>query len=136
MYMDKKIVILNEKDLHNIVNSVINEVSLSYEKKKVINMLYKKTSHLTSDIYSDDDWHSLHNLTDYIVDLIGSNGDVSIWCENGGYWKPLGEFPNYKEYMLKIKMLSGVEINGSIKCHAAGTIKDTFSRYDITMTLY
>ena len=35
--MKKQIIKLTEHDLHNIIKSCINEVSLSYEKKKIIN---------------------------------------------------------------------------------------------------
>ncbi len=33
-------------------------------------------------------------------------------------------------------MNNGIEINGSLKCHSAGTIEDPFDRYDITITLW
>ena len=29
-----------------------------------------------------------------------------------------------------------IEINGSLKCHSAGTMEDPFDRYDITITLW
>ena len=27
---------------------------------------------------------------------------MNVWCENGGYWKQIHEFPNYKEYKFSI----------------------------------
>lgn len=48
----------------------------------------------------------------------------------------MGEFPNYKEYKIQILMNNGIEINGSIKCHAAGTAEDTFQKYDITINMW
>ena len=41
-----------------------------------------------------------------------------------------------KEYLLKINMNNGIEINGSLKCHSDGTMEDPFDRYDITITLW
>ena len=56
--------------------------------------------------------------------------------DNGGYWKQLGEFPNFKEYKIQILMNNGIEINGSIQCHAAGTREDTFQKYDMTINMW
>lgn len=134
--MKKKIIRITENDIYSIVKKVVNEASLSYEKKKITNMLYKKTQSLTSRFYSDESWQGVNMILDVIENAIGSNGELKVWCENGGYWKRLGEFPNYKEYKINIMMNNGVEINGSIKCHSAGTMEDTFSRYDMTLTLW
>ena len=38
---NKQLIRLTESDLHNIIKSCINEVSLSYEKKKIINIKLK-----------------------------------------------------------------------------------------------
>ena len=46
--MKKKIIRITENDIYSIVKKVVNEASLSYEKKKITNMLYKKTQSLTS----------------------------------------------------------------------------------------
>ena len=64
--------------------------------------------------------HPLPLIVGQIIDL-----------ENGGYWKCYGEFPNYKEYKFTIQLNDGPIINGSLKCHAAGTMEDTFDKYDI-----
>lgn len=134
--MKKNLIRITENDLYRIVKNVVNEASLSYEKKKITNMLYKKTQNLTSRFYSDEYWEGVNMILEVIENTIGDNGELNVWCENGGYWKRLGEFPNYKEYKINIKMNNGVEINGSIKCHSAGTMEDTFSRYDMTLTLW
>ena len=73
---------------------------------------------------------------DIIKNVIGEEGEVDVTVKNGGYWKGVGETPNYKEYLLKINMNNGMEINGSLKCHSAGTMEDPFDRYDITITLW
>lgn len=73
---------------------------------------------------------------DIINNIIGSDGELKVWCENGGYWKGVGEFPNYKEYKFEIELIDGIKINGSLKCHSAGTIEDPFEKYDITVTFW
>lgn len=87
-------------------------------------------------MYSDEVWQGVNLACEAIENTIANNGELNVWVENGGYWKRLGEFPNYKEYKIRINMNSGIEINGSIKCHSAGTIEDTFKYYDITITLW
>lgn len=118
------------------VSIVLNEISLAPLKKKIINKLYKATKDITSHIYSDENWAAVTNAYNILKTTIGNEGDIEMRVENGGYWKQLGEFPNYKEYLITINMNSGVQINGSLKCHSAGTMEDTFSRYDITITFW
>ena len=134
--MKKQIIKLTEHDLHNIIKSCINEVSLSYEKKKIINKIHKVTQPLTAKFYSDSNWEGVNNLCQTIQQTIQNNGELNVWVDNGGYWKQIGEFPNYKEYKIQILMNNGIEINGSIKCHAAGTAEDTFQKYDMTINLW
>lgn len=136
----KRIIKLTESDLHHIikksVKKTINELNNSQLKKKYINKIYKQINDLTSHIYRDDDWRMVSVVFDRIKQVIYDDGELDIRVENGGYWKQIGEFPNYKEYRFTITLLNNVEINGSLKCHAAGTMEDTFSRYDITVTMW
>lgn len=136
----KRIIKLTESDLHHIikksVKKTINELNNSQLKKKYINKIYKQINDLTSHIYRDDDWRMVSVVFDRIKQVIYDDGELDIRVENGGYWKQIGEYPNYKEYRFTITLLNNVEINGSLKCHAAGTMKDTFSRYDITVTMW
>ena len=105
-------------------------------KKKYINRIYKSIQKLTSYIYKDDNWSAAKNVLETISNVIGNDGEFDVWCENGGYWKRISEFPNYKEFKIRINLNNGVEINGSLKCHSAGTLEDPFSSYDITVTLW
>ena len=136
----KRKIKLSESDLHNIikesVTKAINEINNSQLKKKYINKIYKHINDLTSNIYRDDDWRMVSIIFDRIEHVIGNDGELDIRVENGGYWKQIGEFPNYKEYKFKITLLNNIEINGSLKCHAAGTMTDVFDRYDITVTMW
>ena len=136
----KQLIRLTETDLHNIiketVQNILLEASNSVVKKKYINKLYKATKEMTSHLYKDDNWTAAFQVFDMMKDTIGNDGEIDVWCENGGYWKGAGEFPNYKEYKFKIELVGGVIINGSLKCHSAGTIEDPFDRYDITITFW
>lgn len=136
----KQLIRLTENDLHRIikesVNNFILESSNSNIKKKYINKLYKGVKDLTSHIYKDDNWSSAMKAFDIISNIIGNDGELSVWCENGGYWKGVGEFPNYKEYKFEIELIDDIKINGSLKCHSAGTVEDPFEKYDVTVTFW
>lgn len=114
----------------------INEASNSNLKRKYINFLYNTIKPLTNKMYKDDNWGAVSVIYKKIEEALVGKGEIEMWVENGGYWKRMGEFPNYKEYKLKVVTNEGVEINGSLKCHSAGTIEDTFKYYDITVTLW
>lgn len=125
-----------KKIIKNTVKHIVNEASNSQLKKKIINQLYKHTQSLTSHLYKDDNWEAVSKAFKTIEYIIGDAGELEVRVENGGYWKQIYEFPNYKEYKFTIHMNNGIEINGSLKCHAAGTMEDTFSKYDMTITFW
>lgn len=130
-----KIIKLNEDTFKRIVEDSLLEAK-STLKPKVIRKIYKVIQPLTSKMYKDNDWAGVTQLLKTIEDTIQDVGELNVRVENGGYWKPIGEFPNYKEYLITISLTDGGTINGSIKCHSAGTIEDTFKSYDITCELY
>ena len=118
-------------------NYVNESSSVSSLKKKMINKIYKIVMPLISSIYKDDSWQQVNKVLSSIETVVEPfNGELSVWCENGGYWKRIDEFPNYKEYKLSITFADNLIINGSLKCHSAGTMEDPFDRYDITLTLW
>ena len=125
-----------KKVINESVKTVIKEISNSQVKKRYINKIYNKVKNLTSHIYKDDNWTAPFEAFEIINNVIEHDGELNVWCENGGYWKGIGEFPNYKEFKFKIELNGGLEINGSLKCHTAGTIEDPFSRYDMTITMW
>ena len=137
---NKKYISLSEsqfkKFITESVKTVINEMSNSNIKKKYINRIYKATKQITSRIYSDEYWKGVEDAFNAIENVINSEGENNIRVENGGYWKRAGEFPNYKEYKFTIILNNGIEINGSLKCHSAGTLENPFDSYDITITMW
>lgn len=137
--MKKQLIRLTESDLNRIIKESIYNILESSNgniKKQYINKIHKATKDLTSHLYKDESWEAVNNAFEIIEHIIGNNGNLKVWCENGGYWKRAGEFPNYKEYKFNIELLNGVEINGSLKCHSAGTIEDPFDRYDVTINMW
>lgn len=125
---------LNENMIYN--KKRINEASNSNLKRKYINYIYNGLKNLTNKMYKDDNWYAVSVIYKKLQDLFEGKGEVEMKVENGGYWKRMGEFPNYKEYLITITLNDGIVIHGSLKCHAAGTIEDTFKYYDITCTLW
>lgn len=141
MNENKKQIKLTESEFKHIVSesvkSVINEISKSGLKKKWINKIYKVITPLTSSIYRDEAWQNAKYVLNAIENVVNKNAEMNVWCENGGYWKQIHEFPNYKEYKFSIYFSEyDFEINGSLKCHSAGTLEDPFERYDITVTMW
>lgn len=112
----------------------LGEASNSNLKRKYVNYLYNGLKNLTNKMYKDDNWEGVSNIYKTLQHMLEGKGDVEMWVERGGYWKQMGEFPNYKEYKIKVTTNDGIEINGSLKCHAAGTMENTFKYYDITVT--
>lgn len=135
VYDDNTLVYSTDNEI-NESKKIVKEASNSQVKKKYINLIYKAVKEPLSGIHHDDNWSDAFYIFDVINDALGKDWDIDVWCENGGYWKQITEFPNYKEYKLKITSTTGIEINGSLKCHSAGTMEDPFSRYDMTLTLY
>jgi hypothetical protein len=139
--MKNQTIKLNEAEFKNFikesVNKVLKEATNSQIKKKYINVIYKAVKEPLHKLVHDDNWHNAFHIFDIISDVLGKEyWDIDVWCENGGYWKRIDEFPNYKEFKVKITSTTGIEINGSLKCHTAGTIEDPFSLYDMTLTLW
>lgn len=116
---------------------VVNEAREStLAANRLIKILYKGVNDLTSHLYKDTDWHNIDNVFKRIENIIGSEGQLFVWCENGGYVKDREGKPIYKEWKLRIELSNGGMIGGSVKAHAAGSINDPLDAYDITCTFW
>lgn len=150
-----------EQELQSEFNSVLNEIKNSFwktystlkpfdmntvnesnEKKSAINKIYKVTKPYTSHLYSDETWKGVDDITNAIKSL-GFECELTI--KDGGYRNSLGGhtmFANgndvsyWKEYNISITTDTGVMVNGTINCHAAGTVENPFERYDMSLVLY
>lgn len=118
-------------------NNILKESrEITTATNRLIKTLYREVDDLTSHIYRDNDWRYVNNLLQKIEDAIGSDGDLSVWCENGGYIKDREGTPVRKEWHLKIELNNGGLIGGIVNAHAAGSTYDPFDAYDITCTFW
>jgi hypothetical protein len=62
------------------------------------------------------------------IDSMESDGGYCDYAEDG--------MPRSKQYAIKIMFEDGMAIDGYIKCMAAGTVSDPFSRYDTCIVLW
>lgn len=126
-----------KKYIKESVRLAINEVKESTQlTNKMIKTLYRGVNDLTSGFYKDDDWSGVNTIFDRIENIIGQEGELSVWCENGGYAKQIGEEGNYKTWKIQIELECGGIIGGEVVAHSAGTHKDPFGRYDITCSFW
>lgn len=134
---EQRMVRVTRNAIRNIVQECVSRIveSRSNEKKKWINRIYKAVRPITSKMYSDEYWDGVRQVEEAIASVIGEHGDLDVRVEGGGYNKRLGEFPNYKEYLLTITV-DDVVIEGHLHCHTAGTMEDTFKYYDMSLVLY
>lgn len=108
-------------------------------KTRIKNLLYKNISDLTSHIYRDDDWASVSNLLARIrkvLSLISDDLELSVSVKDGGYHTSKDGMSQWKEYCLSIEDCGKEILAGTLNAHAAGTVADPFSRYDMTVVLW
>lgn len=119
------------------IKSILREVrTTTYDTNKTIKRLYNAVNKITHKFFHDEDWSGIDSVIDVINNVIGGEGDLSVWCENGGYAKQIGEEGNYKTWKLKIELRNGGVIGGELNANAAGTHEDPFGRYDITCSFW
>lgn len=129
------------KSLKQIIHeSIIQALNESREStitaNKLIKTLYNNVNDFTTHRYKDDDWRYINAVFQRIEDTINSEGQLSVWCENGGYVKNKEGMPIYKEWKLRINLNNGGIIGGSVKANAAGSIEYPLDAYDITCTFW
>ena len=113
-----------------------------------INQIYRivKKYGIDSRVYSDEAWQA---ISDYYRAISSLGCEVEMKpCANlnnsdslesdGGYcdYDEYDHMPRSKQYSVKITFEDGMSINGYIKCMAAGTVQNPFSRYDTCIVLW
>lgn len=85
--------------------------------------------------YHDENWKALRDYNEVIESL---GGELSYWCEDGGYTDrdPQDGMPRSKVYNMTITYDDGMVIGGYIKMMAAGTVEDPFSSYDTCIVMW
>lgn len=116
--------------------------------KARINQIYRivKKYGIDSKIYNDDNWQA---ISDYYraISSLGCEVDMKPCADlrhadssmsDGGYtdYDSSDNMARSKQYSIKITFEDGMSIDGYIKCMAAGTMEDPFSRYDTCIVLW
>lgn len=115
--------------------------------KARINQIYRivKKYGIDSKLYSDENWQAIDDYYRAISSLgcevemkpCGHISNIDSMESDGGYCD-YGEdgMPRSKQYAIKIMFEDGMNIDGYIKCMAAGTVSDPFSKYDTCIVLW
>ena len=111
----------------------INEVrEETAEANKIVKRLYKAVEKYTRGKYQDNDWHSLNQIFDEMRAVPGVR-EVSV---GGGNYHGFFSDSPCKKYKLYIGLECGEIIGGELTCHAAGTVSEPFSSYDVTCSFW
>lgn len=133
------------------INQYINEANFNIEldksvkaaeKRKVQNAIYKQLEKTgtTGKFYRDDSWEGVRLVSKDIEDAFKNiknpehEYEVSIAADNGGYRKSNDGMSEWKQYKVEI-FVKNSELPfmvGTLNCHAAGTVDDPFSMYDMS----
>lgn len=112
-----------------------------------INQIYRivKKYGIDSKLYSDSGWQAISDYYRAISSLgcevemkpCGHLSHADSMESDGGYCDYAEDgMPRSKQYAIKIAFQDGMAISGYIKCMAAGTVQDPFSRYDTCIVLW
>jgi hypothetical protein len=115
--------------------------------KARINQIYRivKKYGIDSRLYSDEHWQAIEDYYKAITSLgcevemkpCGDIRHIDSLESDGGYCD-YGEdgMPRSKQYAVRIMYDDGMNVDGYIKCMAAGTVSDPFLRYDTCIVLW
>ena len=115
------------------------------EKKKVQNAIYKQLekTNTTGKFYKDEAWEGVGLVKKDIQDAFKTikntehEYEVTIAPDEGGYRTSKDGMSQWKQYKVEI-YVKGAEIpfmGGTLNCHAAGTVKDPFDTYDMSLCI-
>ena len=115
--------------------------------KARINQIYRivKKYGIDSKVYHDENWQAISDYYRAISSLgcevemkpCGHISNIDSMQSDGGYCDYAEDgMPRSKQYAIKIMFEDGMNIDGYIKCMAAGTVEDPFSRYDTCIVLW
>lgn len=115
--------------------------------KARINQIYRivKRYGIDSKVYHDENWQAISDYYRAISSLgcevemkpCGHIENIDSMKSDGGYCDYAEDgMPRSKQYAVKIMFEDGMNIDGYIKCMAAGTMEDPFSSYDTCIVLW
>jgi len=142
---------INESMPKNLANHDEVDKFMGRKPKSIkarINQIYRivKKYGIDSKIYHDENWQAISDYYRAISSLgcevemkpCASLSNADSMESDGGYtdYDPYDNMPRSKQYAIKIMFEDGMNIDGYIKCMAAGTVSDPFSRYDTCIVLW
>ena len=115
--------------------------------KARINQIYRivKKYGIDSRVYHDEHWQAVEDYYRAITSLgcevemkpCGHMNNADSLESDGGYCDYADDgMPRSKQYAIKIMFDDGMNIDGYIKCMAAGSVQDPFDAYDTCMVLW
>ena len=116
--------------------------------KARINQVYRivKKYGIDSKVYHDENWQAISDYYRAITSLgcevemkpCGHLENADSIESDGGYcdYDPYDHMPRSKQYAIKIMFEDGMNIDGYIKCMAAGTVEHPFAGYDTCIVLW
>lgn len=114
---------------------LVEAVNKSAYKKKVNNKIYKETQKLTSKLYSDDYWKGVDDIRK-ALSSVQEIIDVSVFPIDGGYKTSKDGTSQWKEYKVELETQEGIKLEGTLSCHAAGSVADPFDKYDMSLVMW
>lgn len=142
---------INESRPKNLANTEDVEKFMGRRPKTIkarINQIYRivKKYGIDSRKYHDEAWQAIDDYYRAITSLgcevelkpCGHLNNADSIESDGGYcdYDPYDHMPRSKQYAIKIMFDDGMNIEGYIKCMAAGTVEDPFASYDTCMVLW
>lgn len=128
---------LSKKKNESIEESIVKRLQsvLSESKKTTKNRIYSVINKLglTSHKFHDEYWQGVKAIIEAVSTVPGVT-DISYGSNNGGYRKN-DDGTQWKEYLVTIETIDGT-IEGILNAHAAGTVQDPFSSYDVNLVLW
>ena len=142
---------INESMPKNLANHDEVDKFMGRKPKSIkarINQVYRivKKYGIDSKVYHDENWQAISDYYRAITSLgcevemkpCGHLENADSIESDGGYcdYDPYDHMPRSKQYAIKIMFEDGMNIDGYIKCMAAGTVEDPFSGYDTCIVLW
>ena len=141
---------INESMPKNLANHDEVDKFMGRKPKSIkarINQIYRivKKYGIDSKVYHDENWQAISDYYRAISSLgcevemkpCGHISNIDSMQSDGGYCDYAEDgMPRSKQYAIKIMFEDGMAIDGYIKCMAAGTVSDPFSRYDTCIVLW
>jgi len=142
---------INESRPKNLANTEDVEKFMGRRPKTIkarINQIYRivKKYGIDSRKYHDEAWQAIDDYYRAITSLgcevelkpCGHLSNADSMESDGGYcdYDQYDHMPRSKQYAIKIMFDDGMNIEGYIKCMAAGTVEDPFASYDTCMVLW